>query len=59
MPPREPTGAADQASPPLIGIAEDSGYVHVMFVFRDPNQQEQPFDESYGVSFKLPVREDS
>jgi hypothetical protein len=30
-----------------------------MFVFRDPHQPDQPYDESYGVSFKLPVREDA
>lgn len=41
----------------LLGLPAGGGYAHVMFVYRNPRGSE-PFDDSLGLSFKLPVRED-
>jgi hypothetical protein len=41
----------------LLGLPAGGGYAHVMFVYRNPRGNE-PFDDSLGLSFKLPVRED-
>ena len=40
----------------IKGIAEGGGHVHVMYVYRDPRGAEA-YDDSIGLSFKLPVRE--
>ena len=39
------------------GVPEGAPYVHVMYVFRDP-ASDAPYDESIGVNFKLPVRDE-
>jgi hypothetical protein len=41
----------------LLGLPKGGGYAHVMFVYRNPRGTE-PFDDSLGLSFKLPVREE-
>ncbi|CAD7698791.1 unnamed protein product [Ostreobium quekettii] len=52
--------AASQLTQPaqlLCGIGENGGYVHFMFVYRDPLST-AGFDDSMSLSFKLPVREE-
>ena len=39
----------------LVGIAEDLGHVHFMFVFMDQDQA-AGYDDSINFSCKLPVR---
>ena len=41
----------------LCGIGENLGYVHLLFVFRNP-LSEAGYDDNMSLSFKLPVRED-
>jgi len=41
----------------LLGLPRGGGYAHLMFVYRNPRGSE-PFDDSLGLSFKLPVREE-
>ncbi|GFR43925.1 hypothetical protein Agub_g5061 [Astrephomene gubernaculifera] len=40
----------------LCGIAEGGGHVHILHVFRDPQQQDL-VDEQVTLAFKLPVRD--
>lgn len=37
--------------------AESGGHVHMMFVYRDPNNA-AGYDDNISLSFKLPVREE-
>ena len=39
----------------LVGIAEDLGHVHFMFVYQDQDQA-AGYDDSINFSCKLPVR---
>lgn len=41
----------------LAGIPEGAAYVHVMYIYRDPSDN-MPYDDSFEVNFKLPVREE-
>lgn len=52
-------GALTAPSKMLTGIDAAKGYVHVLFVYCDPHNAGEAWDDSLGLSFKLPVREDS
>lgn len=51
-------GQLTQPAQLLCGIGENLGYVHLLFIFRDPFS-EGGYDDNMGLSFKLPVRDDS
>eukprot|EP00884_Botryococcus_braunii_P015936 jgi/Botrbrau1/3025/Bobra.0070s0021.1 len=42
----------------LLGISENSGYVHLIFVYNDP-YAEGGVDQDISLAFKLPVREEA
>lgn len=42
----------------LMGIAENRGYVHIIFVYNDP-YAEGGVDADISLAFKMPVREES
>ena len=41
----------------LCGIAE-GGFVHFMFVYRNPMQDSGSFDDTISISYSLPVRDE-
>ena len=41
----------------LIGIAENRGHVHFMFVFGDPFS-DGGYDDNISLSYKMPIRDD-
>ena len=43
----------------LCGVAQGGGYLHVMFVYRDPAaRDDQAYDDNVSLSYKLPVRDE-
>lgn len=41
----------------MVGIAENSQYVHILLAHADSTNEAGAFDESTSLSFQLPVQE--